>query len=471
MKYVIPILLLTVCVPLRAAEKVAAKPITIAKLDRKTPVDFEKEVLPILNASCIACHNKTKPKSGLVLETPADIRKGGDNGPAAVAGKPLESRMIKSAAHSDPDVEPMPPANNKVNAQNLTGEQLGLIALWIEQGATGEVKGAAPLAWQAVPDAVQPVFAVAVTADGSLAAAGRGNSIDLYDLKANKLLMHLADPALSKSPEHPVAHRDLVQSLAFSPDGKTLASGAFREVKLWTRPGNSESADWKLDSTIGTGGSDSPVADRAYALDFSPNGELLAIGSGVPSRTGQIALYSMKSAKIERSLDEIHSDSVLALQFSADSKRLVTGSADKFVRLIDVATGKIIRSFEGHTHHVLGVALRKDGKIIASAGADNSLKFWDAETGERRKQSPTFDKEVTAVRFLGDAEQVVVSTGDAKVRTYKDVGNEIRTLQGPTDFMYCVAASGDGKTVVAGGQDGIVRVWSADGKAATTFRK
>src|SRR5437773_1258972 len=93
-----------------------AKPIPVAKLDRKTHVDFEKEILPLLNASCLACHNKTKPKSGLVLETPADIRKGGENGAAVVAGKPAESLLMKAATQSDPNVEIMPPAGNKVNA-------------------------------------------------------------------------------------------------------------------------------------------------------------------------------------------------------------------------------------------------------------------------------------------------------------------------------------------------------------------
>jgi WD40 repeat protein len=452
-------------------EKAIAKPISIAKLDRKTPVDFEKEILPVLNASCIACHNKTKAKSGLVLETPADIRKGGDNGPAVVAGKPGDSRLIKSAAHSDANIEPMPPANNKVNAQNLTGEQLGLIALWIEQGATGEVKGTSAITWQSIPEVVQPVFAVAVTADGSLAAAGRGAGIDIYDLKEKKLLTRLADSALGKSGDKPVAHRDLVQSLAFSPDGKTLASGAYREVKLWTRSADSDSTAWKLEKTIGTGGGDSPITDRACALDFSPDGELLAIGSGVPSRTGQIALYSRKDGKIAKSLDEIHSDTVLALQFSADSKKLVSGSADKFVRMTDIQTGKVLHSYEGHTHHVLGVSLRKDGKVIASAGADNSLKFWDTESGERRKQSPAFEKEATCVHFIGDGDLALVCSGDAKVRTYRDNGSENKSFQGASDYMYACAASSDGKTIVAGGQDGVVRVWGADGKPATTFDK
>src|SRR5215217_5969515 len=123
-----PIILVAIISIFLAAQTHAAgakaKPIPVAKLDRKTPVDFEKEVLPLLNASCLACHNKTKPKAGLVLETPADIRKGGDTGPAVVAGKPEESLLMKASAHASADVEPMPPPNNKVNAPNLTSAQL-----------------------------------------------------------------------------------------------------------------------------------------------------------------------------------------------------------------------------------------------------------------------------------------------------------------------------------------------------------
>jgi WD40 repeat protein len=457
--------------PASGAAGAKAKPIPVAKLDRKTPVDFEKEVLPLLNASCLACHNQTKPKAGLVLETPAAILKGGDNGPAVVPGKPEESMLIMASSHADPDIEVMPPPNNKVNAPNLTSAQLGLIALWIKQGATGEVKGAAPIAWQKPAENVTPVYAVAVTADGSLAAAGRGAGIDLYDLKAGKLLVRLADSSLGKVGDRPSAHRDLVQSLAFTKDGKTLASGAFREVKLWSKSGDGESAEWKLEKTIGTGGNDSPLLDRANALDFSPAGALLAIGGGVPSRSGQIVIYSMKDGKIERSLDEVHSDSVTALQFSADGKKLVTGSADKFVRLVNLEDGKVIRSFEGHTHHVLGVSLKKDGKAIASAGADNSLKFWDAETGERRKQAAAADREFTSVRYVGDTDTVIACSGDAKVKLYKDTGAETKSFSGAADFMYAAAASSDGKTIVAGGQDGIVRVWSADGKSVATFEK
>jgi hypothetical protein len=480
MKYLLVCMItfdLVLAVRVQGADAQAPKPIEMVKVERSTPVDFEKEVLPLLNASCVACHSKTKPKAGLVLETPADIRKGGDTGPAVVAGKPGESLLIKSAAHApEKDVEPMPPPGNKANAKDLTGEQLGLIALWIEQGATGEVKASAPLAWRAVAESVRPVYAVAVTPDGAFAAAGRGNGIDVYNLKDNKLIARLCDPSLGTAGDRaPVAHRDLVQSLAFSPDGRTLASGAYREVKLWVLAGGSGAGTagvpvLDLAKTIGTGGPDSPLSDRVNALDFGPDGERLAIGGGVPSRSGQVIIWSLADGRAERTLDELHSDSVLCLQFSADGKRLVTGSADKFVRLVNLEDGKVIRSFEGHGHHVLGVSLKRDGKVIASAGADNAMRFWDVETGERRRQSPTFEKEVTGVRFIGDTDTVVACSGDAKVRTVKDNGSDGKSLPGPADFMFAAAASADGKVIVAGGQDGVVRVWSMpEGKVAATF--
>ncbi|QOV88134.1 c-type cytochrome domain-containing protein [Humisphaera borealis] len=446
----------------------ADQPIPVAKLDRTSTVDFEKELLPILNNSCLACHNKTKPKAGLVMETPADILKGGDSGPAVVPGKPAESMLLKSAAHSDKDIEAMPPPGNKVKAPNLTSEQLGLMALWISQGAKGEVKGAGPIAWRQVAPSIQPILAVAVTPDGRLAAAGRGVGIDLYDLKAGKLIGRIADPALKSDATRPAAHRDLVQSLAFTADGKLLASGSYREVKLWKPAKDSEATDWALDKTIGTGDGQSPLADRVLALDFSPDDKTLAIAGGAPTRGGQLSLYSIADGKIEKSLDELHSDTIQAICFSADGKQIVTGSADKFVRLIDLPGGKVARSFEGHTHHVLGVAISKDGKTIVSSGADNAIRFWDVASGDRKKTSPTFDKEATSIHRAGD--DFVACTGDARVETFKSDGSKSKTLSGATEFMHAVAASADGKLIVAGGQDGVLRVWTADGKSVGTFQ-
>src|ERR1041384_6390655 len=75
------------------------KPIAIANISRKTPVDFEKEILPIFKNNCLACHNKTTVKGDLILETPETILKGGESGPAVVRGKSAESLLLQLASH------------------------------------------------------------------------------------------------------------------------------------------------------------------------------------------------------------------------------------------------------------------------------------------------------------------------------------------------------------------------------------
>src|SRR5688572_6985837 len=135
----LPLLFLLQGVSAERENSGAVKPtgLPVAELQRETPVDFEKEILPTLKDNCLACHNTTKAKGGLNLETPKLILKGGDSGAGLVPGKSGESLLFKAAAHLDPELI-MPPTENKANAANLTPEQLSLLKLWIDQGAKGE---------------------------------------------------------------------------------------------------------------------------------------------------------------------------------------------------------------------------------------------------------------------------------------------------------------------------------------------
>jgi hypothetical protein len=118
---------LAACGGARSAVAAQPVPISIAELKRATPVDFEKEILPVLKNNCLACHNKTKAKADLVLETPADILKGGESGRSVVPFRSQESLLLAAAAHLQ---EPaMPPRDNKVNAVDLSPAELGLLKL------------------------------------------------------------------------------------------------------------------------------------------------------------------------------------------------------------------------------------------------------------------------------------------------------------------------------------------------------
>ena len=198
------------------------------------PVDFDRDVLPFLKDNCIACHNKTTTKGGLNMETPELMAEGGDSDAGLIPGKGAESIIYQAAAHTW-DSE-MPPKGNKVDAVNLTTRQLAMLKDWIDQGARPSPKRDKVIAWEPLPAGVQPIYALAASPQGGFVAAARANQISLYHLPTQSLVTRLTDESLLKSglyKQPGVAHRDLVQALAFSPDGARLATGSFREVKIW----------------------------------------------------------------------------------------------------------------------------------------------------------------------------------------------------------------------------------------------
>jgi WD40 repeat protein len=219
------ILLATICV-LGLSSSLHADGLKVAALDRKTEINFNKEIYPFFKRNCLACHNKKKAKAKLILETAEDIRKGSSDGQVLVPGKAEESLLFTTSAHLEEDV--MPPENNKSKAKNLTPQELALLKLWINQGGkgSGAVLAEAPKEWLK-SKTNQPIYALAVSPDGRYAASGRGQQVDIYDIKLQKHLARLIDPALKSA-----AHLDLVRSLAFDEEG-TLASGGYRIIKLW----------------------------------------------------------------------------------------------------------------------------------------------------------------------------------------------------------------------------------------------
>ena len=140
------------------------------------------------------------------------------------------------------------------------------------------------------------------------------------------------------------------------------------------------------------------------------------------------------------------------------------------MKVFQASDGEFVRAFEGHTHHVLGVSWSADGRELASAGADKVIKLWDFRSGDQKRTITGFGKEVTSIQYAGLTTNVVASCGDKNVHIKRaDNGGNVRALAGSTDYVYNVSVSGDGKTIVAGGQDSVFRLWSDDGKAIGTF--
>jgi WD40 repeat protein len=439
--------MLSLLFPLLLAADPEPPPIAVVALDRKDAVSYEKEVLPILEAKCLACHSGNVRRNGYDMATHEGLLKGGKTGVAILPGKSADSLFVKLSGRTQKPT--MPPKDE----EPLTPKELALLKLWIDQGAKGSTVARAPVAvtLRPLPANVHPVRAIAISPDKSLIAVGRGNQIMLYDAKTGDRVRTLGSPS---------AHASIVDALAFAPDGHTLASGSFREVKLWDPDSGEERKAL-------TG-----FADRVVALAYSPDGKYLATGGGAPTVDGEVIVFDAATADAVLKLPTAHSDTVFGVAFSPDGTKLATGGADKFVKVFDVPSGQLLKTFEGHTHHVLDVGWKADGKLIASAGADEVIKVWDYEKGEQTRTIKGHAKQVTRLAFIGKTAKLLTCSGDATARVWDvESGRAERTLPGGTDFLHAVAASSDGTLLASGGEDGAVRVYDAAGKLLRTLNK
>ncbi len=430
-------------VPEGLPESKADEPIPIADVKRDTPVDFERDILPLLKRSCLACHNRTKAESGLVLETPEAILKGGDSGPAVVPNQSAQSLLLQRASGVDGI---MPPKDNKAAARPLTSEELGLIKLWIDQGATGSVSGSEVLHWQPLPPGVNPIYAVAVSPDGQFAACGRANQIFIYHLPTGRTVCRLTDPELLSQGVYQqpgVADLDLIQSLAFSPDGITLASGGFQTVKLWRRPQDVR------ELAVETGITDGPVHVAA-----SGDGRWLAVAA----QDNSIRLIDLTTGQQAAVLSG-HAGRVTALKFSANSARLWSAALDRSVRAWSVPDGTPVARIDTPAPPS-SLALVNGGEQLATAGEEPIIRLWQGPAALPAQIA--LPQPATALAGSRERHLAAFGAADGALRVVDlAAGQVVQTLAGPGGPLHSVAWQAGGGRIAAGSADGSLWVWDA----------
>ncbi|MEW4570132.1 c-type cytochrome domain-containing protein [Tautonia sp. JC769] len=240
-----------------------------------------------------------------------------------------------------------------------------------------------------------------------------------------------------------------VGALAFAGDGRVVSGADDQGMKIWTVEGR-----WSLHTTL------EPHVFRVLAIDFSPDGKLIATGGGEPAGSGEVKLWDAETGELLLDLPELHSDTVFGVRFRPDGTSLATGAADKFVRVVAIPSGERLKAFEGHTHHVMSVDWNAEGTQLVSGGADNVLKFWDFENGEQLRTSQAVGSQVTSVRWVPGKTEALGASGDKTVRLFNAENGRIqRGYSGPTDYVYGVATSADGSIVAAGDDTGAVFLW------------
>ena len=241
-----------------------------------------------------------------------------------------------------------------------------------------------------------------------------------------------------------IGHTDLVNSVAFSPDGKTIASRSRdKTVRLW-------------DAKTGAHKHTLKHPNKIHSVMFSPDSNTIAtVGSDKTVR-----LWNAETGRHLYMLDE-HTGYYTRAAFSPDGKTIATGSPNGSIHLWDAKTGKHKRSLDQQTNALWGVAFSPDGKTMVcwGGGLTDIVPLWDVKTGEH-KYSFKHTHGIHSVMFSPDSNTLATGSFDGKVRLWDaKTGKHLQTLTGHTDRIHNVAFSPDGKTIATGSGDGTVLLW------------
>jgi WD40 repeat protein len=277
------------------------------------------------------------------------------------------------------------------------------------------------------------IYSVAFSPDGKiLASTGFDRTVKLWDIGSKQTLATLK------------SHEDIIWSVAFSPDGRTLASAsADKTIKIW------DSGSKQLLATLkGHEGAVNSVA-------FSSDGKTLA--SAGNDKT--VRFWDVGSKQLLAILKG-HEEYVLSVAFSPDGRTLASASGDKTVKLWEVESKQPLATLKGHEEPVFSVAFSPDGKSLASAGLGRTIRLWDTGSGQLIVTLESHEISIKSVAFSPDGKILASAGSDGTVKVW-DIGSKqlLATLKGHESTVNSVVFSPDGKTLASASFDKTVKLW------------
>lgn len=406
-----------------------------ASLAAQEPPSYARQIKPFLAKYCLECHTGDRAKGGLDLTTPQGLLSGGNNGPALVPGKPDASRLVLQVeGKQKPE---MPPKK----ARQPLPDEAALLRAWVAAGARDDssdltvrlpdVKPRRPVA--------APVTALAFHPGGKLLAAADYQEVLLLDAENGDLLARIT------------GHKGPVTALAFSANGAYLAAasgapGTLAEVRVYDfQPAGSTNPHQLLVLEA--------HQDLVQDLAFAPDGRLLA-----PAGYDRVLkLWDLATGKQLQTLRD-HSDAVYGVAFSPDGRLLASAAADRAVKVWDVATGRRLYTLGDATDWLYAVAWAPDGRHLAAAGVDRSIRVWQAGAESGRLVHSVFAHEapVTHLAYAADGRTLYSLGEDRKVKLWDTAQMVERNVLPPQpDTVLGLALSPAGDRLALGRYDGL----------------
>jgi WD40 repeat protein len=296
---------------------------------------------------------------------------------------------------------------------------------------------------------ISPVTAVCFGPDGKRLFVGSYGRVVVWNLEQGRVSGYL-DGVVGA-----------VHDLELSPDGKQLAVGGGEPSQTGTVLFYDAAAPARPVSKL------AGHSDVVYALAWTADGKRVATASfdktvKVWDLPAAMPALTVPALTVPALTVKDHTDAVLAVAFSPDGKTLVSGGRDHSVKVFDAATGKSLRTLTGHDQDVQALAISADGKSVISSGREPGLRWWDLATGKLTRNQGGHGNSVFEVRRSVDGKQLLSVSQDQTVRLWDgDSGGQQKAYSSNGDPLFCAALSPDGKRVAAGSWNGLLRLWDA----------
>ena len=288
-----------------------------------------------------------------------------------------------------------------------------------------------------------PISCLAFSPDGKkLASGSAGSDVYLWDVQSGRQLHRLWELG------------SWVTSVAFSPDGKTLAASGSRDKNFYL---------WDVDTGY--------IVQRFIghregigSVAFHPDGEIIASGSS----DNTVRLWYVETG-VQQSSFTRHADSVYTVAFSPDGKTLASGGADNDIWLINVFDGTSRGLLRGDTSSIRTIAFGPDRYTLASMSSNGTIRLWNDITGLnrhigwRQRTITGHIDHVESIAFSPDGNRLVSSGLNKAMQLWNvNTGTKQHAFVGHTAYVSGVVFSPDGKTIASGSYDGTLRLWDAD---------